>query len=586
MKSLRWLGALLVVALPLALLADLGANFFYDWHNHQWLVGYFGEYFRQHGAMPTALNVEGAVGMPQPVFYGFLLYPALGLLSAAMGAGLAIRVGALAAYLAQFAAVYLAGKNACRSRGLGFAMATAATWSIHAMTNLYNRAALTEFFATTFLTTAVAWGAAALAEERLSRRRLCLGLAGLFLALTLGSHPPTALVGSGLVALLGAIALALAWRRRAHLRAELRTAGGFGLLVVLAVAPWVQANLEFRHDLGVVGRYRELSLNPARTDAVWVRLSPVPFDPEVLAKGRLAEGTPYVEAPLAFALLVLGGWNVILLRRMRAEEPGAATTDAGAKWFLAAGAGWFALMLAASLARPVADALRFLAAYVQFATRFTSHANLGLLVAVLASGALVARRGGYARHARASIGVAMAALAISLAGVIVKLGHGRAAQAAGNEPHYAWRGDRAAMAAPGRTDAAGDYAAIRRMPQLAPAVAREAVKAVFPVGARGAKFGVVQGAAVELAHPGWVVTNAVIFPWSRVTVDGAEVPLAQRAGAEFRWAARLPAGTHRLAWEWRPDPLWHGLRLVSQLAMVAMLAAVVALGWGELRGSR
>ena len=76
---------------PLVLLGDLGANFYYDWHNHQWFVGYFGEYFRQHGAMPQVLNAAQITAMPQPIFYGWLFYPTLGFVSAVTGAALALR---------------------------------------------------------------------------------------------------------------------------------------------------------------------------------------------------------------------------------------------------------------------------------------------------------------------------------------------------------------------------------------------------------------------------------------------------------------------------------------------------------------
>jgi hypothetical protein len=562
MKLFRRLGALAVVALPLALLADLGENFYYDWHNHQWFIGYFGEYFRQHGTMPTALNIEGAVGMPQPVFYGFLLYPALGLLSAAMGASLTIRVAALAAYLVQFAAVYMAGKKACGSRLPGFALATAATWSIHAMTNLYNRSALTEFFAVAFLTTAVAWGAMALMEGHGVRRRLWLWLAAIFGVLTVGSHPPTALVGSGFVALLAAPILALAWRRRAEFAKDIRVVVAVALLAGVTVAPWVHANLRFQKELGIVGRCTEIMLEPQRTDWVWVRLSPVPFDPEVLAKGKLAGGTPHVEASIVFALLVLGVWNAILLCRNPAGPK--AGEESPARWFLILGVVWFALMLAASLTRPMADALRFLAPYVQFATRFTSHANLGLLVAVLASAALVARRGGYARHPRATIAIMTAALAISLAGVIVKLGHGLAVKEPGGEERFALRGD-------------------RTLPEVEAAKAKAALRVAFPVGARGRDFGVVREVAVELAKPGWVVTNVVAFPWSRVTVNRAEVPAAQSARAGHLWAVHLPAGRHKFAWEWRPAQSWRWLHGGSLVAGVVMLVVACVLVWNVRR---
>ena len=204
----RWvwwevLAGVAVCLLPCWLLFEPGANFYYDWHNHQWLVGYFGEHFRTHLCRPEVLNAAGAVAMPQPVFYGFLLYPGLGVLSALLGASLAIRVGIALTLASQFFAVYLAGRSMLAHRGVSLVTAAAVTWSVHSLTNLYNRAALTEFFAVAFLNIAVAMGVAALAPTTSERGRLAGGwLAIVFAVLTVGSHPPTALVGVGLIAML------------------------------------------------------------------------------------------------------------------------------------------------------------------------------------------------------------------------------------------------------------------------------------------------------------------------------------------------------------------------------------------------
>src|SRR5438105_2590883 len=75
-----------------ALLIDPTANLYFDGHNDQWFVAYFGEYFRQHLHLPAVFNSAAAVGMPQPIFYGAVFYPVLGLISAVTGAALALRI--------------------------------------------------------------------------------------------------------------------------------------------------------------------------------------------------------------------------------------------------------------------------------------------------------------------------------------------------------------------------------------------------------------------------------------------------------------------------------------------------------------
>jgi hypothetical protein len=439
-------------------------------------------------------------------------------------------------------------------------VAAAVTWSVHGLTNLYNRAALTEFFAVALLTTAVACAALAIAGATSRRgRRAAVWLAVGFAVLAAGTHPPTALVGLGLIAGLALVG-GIAWRRR---EGGVKLGRGLAVAAVLGVvtlAPWIYANLRLQGELGIVGKYRNFSFSLDHIDAAWARFSPVPPD-LFWAKAGAPGDTPYVEAPLQMTLLLVLGWNVGLLWRRR--EGGAAGEEAALRWLAALGLGWFMLLLTLSLSPAVAAAFRWLAPYVQFATRFVGHANQGLLLAVLATIGLVAARGGYATWRLGTAGVAALAVGLAGAAAILKLQHGARVRERGGEPQFAWRGDRSALVTAGKADAAGDYAVLRRLPQLTPQVVAAAQRAALPVGARGAEFGRVGETRVTLATEGWVITNVVVYPWSQILVDGREVPRERRAAHEYRLALRLPAGEHRLEWVWRPDPGWRALGVAA-----------------------
>jgi hypothetical protein len=574
MRLLRNLSFALAVLLPLALLCDLQADFYYDWHNHQWYVGYFGEYFRQHFRMPAVLNGAPAVGMLQPVFYGYVLYPCLGVLASIMGASAAIRVGALLAVACEFCAVYAAAQRTLKQRSMSWVVAASVIWSVYSLTNLYNRAALPEFFATSFLATAVAFGAAAGTEEVVTRRGLFAWLAGTFGILALGTHPPTALVGGGFALLLLAVAFVAPGARWARFR-PIGVIVLVALLGAVVLAPWVYANWRMHDQLGILTHGgRGLSLSPGRCDSLLGRFAPFPFDALSNTNGTVNVSTPYVEAPVNFALLVFAVWNLVLLCRTGSGAPVPRRT---AWWFAGAGLGWFAFTVMLSLSRPVADAFRFLGPYVQAGTRLVSHANLGLLVAVFATGAVVAARGGFARFRPETNVVAGVGLAIALLNVGIKLTHAAVIMERPSAVQYTWAGDRAALVTAGRADAVADYAAIKMWPPLSPSASKTARPAVFSVGERGSDFGIVRGLRLDLPEQSWVTTNAVAFPWSRVTVDGSEVPAERLAVDGWRLAVNVPPGEHELKWEWRPDPLWSWLHTASQSALLVVLG--VALGW-------
>jgi hypothetical protein len=246
MKFLRGLAYLLAILGPLVLLFDSKAVFYpsFDWNNNRWLIAYYGEYFWRHFTMPSVLNSMPAVGLTSPMFYGYLLYPLLGLPSIAVGADLAVRLGCLAMVAVQFYALLSAGRTAFGHRGLAYAIAVAAVWSTYSLTNLYNRSAIPEYFATGFLAASVGFAVCAGGESDPTRSAFNVWMMGVMAVLAAGSHPPTAVMGG--VCFIGfGVLYARSWFQSGPTISGvgLTASAGIATLGALALAPWVYLNL-------------------------------------------------------------------------------------------------------------------------------------------------------------------------------------------------------------------------------------------------------------------------------------------------------------------------------------------------------
>ncbi len=93
------------VAFPAVLLYPSGQGFAPDWVNHVWMVGYVGEYLRQHGTFPAVANTTQVGGMAFPLFYGYLLYPLLGLAATYLHPEIVVRLAAVAMFATQYVCV-------------------------------------------------------------------------------------------------------------------------------------------------------------------------------------------------------------------------------------------------------------------------------------------------------------------------------------------------------------------------------------------------------------------------------------------------------------------------------------------------
>ncbi|MEO8129424.1 MAG: hypothetical protein ABI822_20135, partial [Bryobacteraceae bacterium] len=278
--------------LPICLLWNGNNAFYLDWNNHLWIIGYFGEYFRRHWSFPITLNTEQLGGIPFPVFYGYLFYPAAGLISAFTGSSFALRLVCSLVFLLQVRQVSKTVQMIAGSRFVSCAVTILVSFATYPLTNLYNRAAITEFLAVSLvISVCMMW----LRIVQRNNSRLISG-AALALAFAMGTHPITAILGCLMIC----FAILASWPLPRNLWKPL---GWAVALVSLVMAPWIYAVALYGGKVQLSGG--PINFFPNTLDHFGTRFWPLPWDPRLgTAEGRLW-GTPYLDTQINFALLIL-----------------------------------------------------------------------------------------------------------------------------------------------------------------------------------------------------------------------------------------------------------------------------------------
>ena len=563
------------VVAPLLLLLDLSAHLPGDASNHLWMIAYFGDYFRAHGTLPTVMNTAPAVGLAQSVFYAWLFYPLLGVVSAAFGAALAVRLAVLAMLAIQFYALWSAGRKVFGQTRLAYAVAVTVIWATYSLTNLYSRGALAEYFAAGFFVTALSWGTVAVVAQDRSSRWLHGWLAGFFLVLTAGTHAPTAGLAAAFLVLLalgGAITGGREALRVMASRAGIGIAGGLAAGAVI-VAPWVYASGLFAGQLALIRGGGGFIFRPENCDSFWGRFAPLPYDAAAVENGMNVLGTAYLEAPVSLGLLGLLLWNLELCRRSRTASAAPEAAPFRAKSILVLAVGWFLFLTALSVSPWLAGHFQVFAPYIQYVYRLVSHCNAALLVAVFVSGAWVARQGGYRRFQSQTNVVVAVVLTVAVLGLWVKLQH--AAVVIGAE------GDRPASVTRRQREVVPAYTLPASVRELNDAELHGAAEVSFPVGGRGVNFGEVEAIQVVQRRAGWVRTNALVFPWLQLESNQQVLSGDRLARTEHFLAVYLPEGRHELRAVWRPGRTWSVLNRLSQAVFALVLLGT--LGWAGAR---
>lgn len=562
---------LAAVFFPCAPLFDRDRGFGVDWPNHVWMVGYYGEHVRQHGSFPTAFHTDRAAGIAYPVFYGYLFYPLLGLAATHLHPEVVVRAAVVLLFAAQYVSVRTTARRLNAAEGLATAFACLTVWSVYALTNLYNRSALTELFAAGALVCAVcAWFDLLGAPTRGAGWRRGLRF-GLLVTLAVGFHPITGLYLLPVLAVL----LAAMPARRAPLGRVLGPTAAAGLAAVAVLAPWVYAVRRFGKKLGIEGDSNAVVDLRAWFDRWQTRLNPLPYDWRCNADAPPQVSTPYLDAQIGLPLLILAAAVAALAVRQTSGRGRVAAVA-----FLVAPVGYAAAMLALSLNPAAFDHLPAVCAKVQFLYRLVAFVNLGLLLVPLFALAWLARRQPGAPPV--AVPPTLLCFVLTYAGfcVLLKLQHAVAV------PGNVWP----VATAPGHAGAgrwvktAADRDALTRLPismygtaaYTTPGLLRPAdgpPAALTPLKVEA--FGQTPPLAVTLDRPGYIWTDALVFPWNRFAVDGQPVPTTDlRAHAGVFTAVPVPAGTHTVEYRFEPDRTWQTFHRVSQPLLALWVFAV------------
>jgi hypothetical protein len=557
--------------LPICLLWHGNNAFYLDWKNHLWEIGYFGEYLRRHWAFPITLNTEQVAGIPFPIFYGYLFYPAAGLISAFTGCSFALRFVCSLVFLLQVRQVSKTVESITGNRFMACAVTILVSFATYPLTNLYNRTAIPEFIAVSLMiSVSMMWLRIVRMKDPLQRRRLLFG-AALALAFAMGTHPITALLGGFMMCL---VVLALL----PFSRDFWRPLGMAAALLILVIAPWIYAVALYGQKVPLAGG--SINFFPNTLDRFTTRFSPLPWDPRMGTAEFRTWGTPYLDTQINFALLILA---VFLLSRV-AVRGRATAPPRELRIALGAFAG-FAFVSFLSLSqqawRLIPNALHI----IQFAYRLINYADLFLLFTVLFL--LAGMRRAATVPDRPLIVVLAVCLALSTTGVTIKLRHAHYVE----EPNL--------LAGSGWPTTNRD--ALRFLPSTFYGVGSFAVKsgsrgiltdsaAPSPVSFRiGTQehFGEVLPVPVPPGNPGSLRTNIQIFPWNRIVWNGREIPFEETfTDQDFlsivhgKADGKPEAGT--LEYVFRPDPVWMVLRTIS-LWTAALWALALCYGITRMR---
>lgn len=541
-----------------------------DYANATWVASYFGEYLREHWAFPVVLNDVHNAGIPSPGYYGYLLQPSAGVLSAFVGGDLAIRAILFGSFAFQQIQVYRAVVHITGRREFGIAALALVACEIYPMSELYQAGRVAEFVARAWLLSAACLWLQCLSDGKLVRGRLLL--LGLSLAIVFGTHPVHFVYGAGLTL----VAMVLTFVAARDRLAFLRDAVVVGAAVLVVIAPWLYLLRFYAPTIVSV----EIPVY-ANFDKWYVRLLPFPYSPP--------QGFGPVDAQISIPLLLVAlALGFGLFAALRNGDRTGRLEAIGAVVALLVAAELFAVSVTWRAAAP----LKVLFWTVQWVHRFVGFIDLLLFVAVCLLLLAYRRRG--LEISKAGIGIGYVALAVAAISFGAKLVESFPVPVP-LEPGMTLLSDRAALITRSDTLLANDYASKRGFADELPAGVSANVLALFPIGT-GRSFGVPSPAVVGpvSGHVTAALTDAIAHPWNRLAVNGRLVPLLQTYAVDAPLGGTPSQMTYggvsqvfegvlvtkpKTTIELRtvPDPVWLWLRAVSLSVFALWIALAVAL---------
>jgi hypothetical protein len=564
---------LIAVFFPLSILAlNWKIGFTTDWYNNLWMIGYQGKYLLHHFSFPAVYNTQHHTGIVFPLFYGYLLYPALGILSSALGPHIALRVGLFLIFIIQFSLVKNLTFKLTRDIRLSWLTATLITWAIYPLTNIYNRNAIGEFFSSTALTSAFClWFLVLLENQKLKKHFLAFAFIcmSIFMA---GSHSITAFLGMialGLVIMVSAISC-----QKQNLNSKTTLfiiLLGFGSTLCLSLSPWILVMLKFYDQVKVSSSLGVLNYIKG-IDETWIRAFPLPLDYRFLQSG-LSISTPGLDAQFNFPLLILILFQLYLLLK-----------KVNWKTFLLSKQGisfgiCLSIFLCLFLVSVIPNSDQYFEGafqLFQFSFRLVTYQNLALFLSFICLNWIPYEMTDQDQMIHPELSASI--LTLAGCGVILKLLHASLLFPLGSAlgyPQFETQQDEEFTLTPKSFHSAYDYNVSSHLTPLKPEFLSGALQTYLPI-LHNDKFGMTGQFSFDLPNTAWVMTSVFSFPWNQIEVNGEILKHHDLAFGNQRLVFKAhKAGSYQLRYHFTPDPIWVALRYVSLVTIMSLLLCLL-----------
>lgn len=551
--NLRFLVACIaVIALPCLPLLDLNSIFAVDWPNQVWLANYVASFLVERHYFPSAIHTYTLIGMPYPVFYGYLFFPMMGILSILWNADLTVRLVAVWLYALQFFLVCKVATRATSDRFSGFCIATFVTWAIYPMTNLYNRGAIPEFFATGLLVCAAAiWFLVLDARDKLTRFALC-NLFVLLFVISAGSHPITALYGACFMFILVA---ATTWIKRANLKELIVALSVPVVLAISSLLPWVMATTRFTPQMALAASFKHVGYYYRSLDSLYARMMPFPVETKSY-KHKLIDDhvmTPHLDTQINASLLLLFLACLVQVFSKSGIKNKRSVVSIALLALLTV------LMISASITKGTLDRLGHNFRTIQFAYRLVTYINFSMLIGII----LCFWNNEKKLRLLGNRKALCALLLLSFVGLSIKLYHAQQAMVHCNAELARTKDFTTALIKmPDSFYGSDAYTITNLFPELTPDKVAQSHNCPFEPSSE------VFGDVKPVASPtGILQTNIQQFPWNHVTANGAEI---ERLEHDHRLSFDVP-GSIQLHYNFEPEASWAQARNVSLIVFFLWL---------------
>jgi len=541
------------------------------------MMGYFGEFLRQHGTFPHVISTPEVAGVTYPLFYGTLLYPLLGIFTALLPANLVFRVFAVCLIALQYFSLKQLFQIATQDKFLARAVSAVVIWDIYVMTNLYSRGALSEFVAVALLQLALTWFFIGVVEPRkMTGARTAVVI--LALVLTAGSHTITAVYGGLFFLSTAIVVFPLIKDQIKKVWLVVATAG---LLGVAALSPWIYILALFEDKLLVSGEAKRITLISG-VDNLLARFAIFPLDIRTWgmpASGLTSISTPFLDAQINFPLLALAALFLFSAIKM-GEGP-----DRRFRSLCFFGLGTFVVFLSLSVASWLWKGIPAPFHLVQFGYRLVSYCNLGLWMALLGLFLVIKSSRGKLSYNKIAISLV---LILSAVCVFIKWHRADVTLSAKQDAVAPWDGnsDEARANLIHVTDyfyGFGAYSVQTPYPDAAAETATPLPHQKIPVTvSTGPQFGDFVTTDFDVADHVTALFHIQAFPWNIISLNDQVLTDGLKHYRSF-FSADLHPGHYKLSYDFEPDGPWKFFYRLSWISFGALVLFTLSLTFRSAR---